>query len=295
MGTPPVEFARVGEHEIAYLLHNPRAGGVPLVFVHGFSMSVRFWELAMLPEIEADRRWVSVSLPFHFPSRYHGDAGEAKLTDGGLFACLDAAIRAAMGERPVQVIGHSVGGCAALLFAMEAPERCLGAMSIGGFADGHAMGPAEVLQWLALRPAVGRRLFATGWWLLRSTQASLRAGVLSYAADRAAVEAYPPFEPTLELLLPDVRAHDPDELFVVVRWMADTDIRDRLVKVRVPVWVLAGESDPVVDFGPQAQVAEGIVDAKLHTFPGAGHLLFAERTEGFNTLLLRFVSASAKT
>ncbi len=281
-------FHRVGKHEIAYIAHNEQAAGTPLVFVHGLSMSVRFWELAMLPEIKEQLCWYSISLPLHVPSRYAGSPGEADLSEAAFAKTLGETVRHLVGERPVRVVGHSVGAFSALAFALAYPQLCAGVMLIGGFAQGWAEGLAGGLRFIRNTGRVGERTFKAIWGLQQKSKWFMRQLVKQYAADREALVRYKAFQPTLDLVYPDVRAHDLDGQFNMVRHLLHLDVFDDAHRITCQVWVVAGSLDPVVSFAHQRQIAEYLPNAQLHVLEGAGHLGFAEREQEFNALLLRF-------
>ena len=283
---------RVGPHGIAYVLHNPQFLAVdvpPVVFVHGFTMSVRFWELAMLPEIRAGRCWLSVSLPLHAPSLFDGDPREAELSGAHLGALLGRVVHGLLGEREVLVVGHSVGAVVALAYAGVYRRLCGGVFAIGGFAAGADSGIEDALAGLHEGGGLSRAGFAA---LFAGMQRSLwftRQIVRKYAADTDALEAYPHFESTLALVHPDLAHHDRGAMLHFVGALYLVDALPDPGAVVCPVWVIAGRADPVIPFAVQERLASLLPAGQLHVFPGAGHLTFAERPEQFNALLLRFV------
>ena len=286
-------FCRVGQHRIAYIAHNEHlTGDTPLVFVHGFSMSVRFWEIAMLPEIKQHRRWYSVSLPLHFPSTYDGDPLAAMLPESAFAKTLGDTVTQLVGRTPVRVVGHSVGAFAALAFAVAYPAQCEAVMSIGGFAQGRAEGLRGGLQFLRLSGRVGRGMFRSIWRAQQRSRWFMRRLVSQYAADQKALSAYPPLEPTLRLVHPDVAQHPLDGQYNMVRWLLDLDVEDDAHNIHCPVWVIAGTHDPVVAYDHQRRYAELLPAGELFPLHGAGHLGFAERPKEFNDLLRMFAATA---
>jgi pimeloyl-ACP methyl ester carboxylesterase len=123
-GTTP--FA-VGE---APVLRGERAGeGPPLVLCHG---------------VTATRQYVvhgSMHLPragyevFAYDARGHGESDPAPVGEGygypELVADLDLVIEEEMGERPVVLVGHSMGAHTCVAFVLRWPERVAGLVVIG--------------------------------------------------------------------------------------------------------------------------------------------------------------------
>lgn len=288
-------YAYHGAHHIAYLLHNEHLLAdpdvVPLVVVHGLSMSVRFWELAMLPEIEHGLPWLSVSLPLHYPSVYEGDALEAPLDVAAFAKTLGETIAQVLGpQRRVLVAGHSVGAMSAMAYAAFYPERCAGVFSVGGFTTGRAKGLEGGLQLLTAGKPLTRSVFRAVW---RAKQRSLRFTNLivhQYATDKAALDRFAPFAPTLRLVHPDMARHNIDGVYQMMRQLYHLDLLPFLAHIRCPVWAVAGTDDPVVDYEHQVTYASAIPRGSLHAIEGAGHLSFAERPTEFNELLLSFLN-----
>ena len=294
VGAPPApRFVEVGAHQLAVIVHHAERlpqEPEPLVFVHGLSMSVRFWERAMLAPIR-HQPWVSVSLPLHFPSTYLGeDVDAADLSGRALADLLAGVLRAVVGERPVRLVGHSVGAMQALAFATYYPELCAGVFSVGGFTSGRAEGLEGGLRLLAHGRPLTRPIFRGVWRLKQRSRAFTEAVVLQYAADREAVRAYGPFEPTLDLVHPDMARHDLDALFRLMVALLEVELLPDAQAIACPVWAVAGTLDPIVAYEHQVWYARMLPTATLHPVEGAGHLPFAERPQIFEDLLLRFAA-----
>ena len=282
----------MGRHEVAYLAHNEHlladATLEPVVFVHGLSMSVRFWELAMLPEVKERLPWYSVSLPLHYPSRYDGEVAEVELGEAAFAKTCGETIRHLVGERRVRVVGHSVGAFTALAFAVHYPAQCAAVMSVGGFAQGTAEGLRGGLNFLRLSGRLGERTFRAIWGLQQRSRWFMGRLVRQYAGDRDALEAYRYFHPTLDLVYPDLARHDLDGQLAIVRALLALDVLDDAHRVACPVWVVAGTLDPVVGYAHQERMAGYYPQGRLCVLEGAGHLGFAERPKQFNGLLRAF-------
>lgn len=96
------------------------------------------------------------------PSRRH-DAGYGDLVDGPVAAAVDAA-RAPAGE-PVLLVGHSLGGQLALLYAARHPDAVAGvALPAAGTNHWRAFPRATGLRFLAITQAAGVLATVLGHW-----------------------------------------------------------------------------------------------------------------------------------
>jgi 3-oxoadipate enol-lactonase len=71
---------------------------------------------------------------------------------------------------------------------------------------------------------------------------------------------------------------------------APDELRDELVKIRVPVLVITGSQDALTPLGDAEELAELIPHARLEVISGAAHGLMAEAPNGFNEAVLRFLA-----
>jgi pimeloyl-ACP methyl ester carboxylesterase len=102
------------------------SGGLPVVFVHSFGGSSSHWA-EQLSHLRADRRAVAVELRGH---------GRSSAPDGDHYAIADLArdIAAVADARRLDrfvLVGHSIGGVAAIAYAGEHPERVAGLLLVG--------------------------------------------------------------------------------------------------------------------------------------------------------------------
>ncbi len=73
-----------------------------------------------------------------------------------------------------------------------------------------------------------------------------------------------------------------DGLEAAARLLQEADNREQLKTLKMPVTVLCGEQDPVIDAETTEQLADMIPDAKRVTITGAGHAPYLECPESYN-------------
>ena len=103
---PVVETVRLAERA-----YGGPADGEPVVLLHGLLGSSRNWQTLARLLVEK----VSVTA---LDLRNHGLSPHAEAMD---YAVMAADVRAWMGERPVHLVGHSMGGKVAMQLACESP------------------------------------------------------------------------------------------------------------------------------------------------------------------------------
>ena len=114
-------WSTIGDVEIGGVRLGYREGGdpagVPAVLVHGTGSSASTWDRFAPRLIDAGHRVIAVDLRGHATSARTGDYALSALRDD-LLGLIEA-----LALRDVLLVGHSVGGHAALAAARQAPRR----------------------------------------------------------------------------------------------------------------------------------------------------------------------------
>jgi pimeloyl-ACP methyl ester carboxylesterase len=187
-----------------------------------------------------------------------------------LQAVLDAA-----GVGRAVLIGASAGGALAVDFALDQPSRVAGLVLVGPIVGGYgfsehfqrrgdrAMAPAQEGDYArAMRNMVDDRF------------------ELAPGNDEARERLWELIEPLAEKHLTN-----PPELRILPEWSA----AERLPELQVPTLIVVGEAD-IPDVHAHAGVLEaGIAGSERVVLEGAGHLVFFERPEELNRLVLTFL------
>ena len=196
------------------------SGGVPILFVHSFAGSGAHWQ-SQLAHLRTTRRAVAMDL------REHGRSAPPQGNDYSVpsLASDIAAVADALKLRRFVLVGHSMGGAAAVAYAGMHPDRVAGLVLVG--APGK-MAPAEAQKILASLNADYDKTMA-GYWesLLAGAQPGVRAML---EADRtriprapslaiiSAIFAFDPLPPLAayagpKLVIDATRADKPGALF----------------------------------------------------------------------------------
>lgn len=274
----------VDGHRMAALAYNEDKSGTPVIFIHGIASSPYFFDVVQSPVIH-ERRWYAVTLPGHGPAGFPAGFSAEQLTPELIVEVTMKTINALVGEQPFILAGYSTGGFTALAVAAHAPEGLKAVISIAGFAQGTWRGSLGMYQKLARWGVPGRALFSLG---LRSSQTLgkpyFRMAWSTYVADKKAFFAYPNFDHVVDVLYPMGRHLSPKAMQPWFEKMPKTDISDRLAKISVPVYVIAGDKDPIVPPAQARLIAEK-TGGTLKMLNGAGHMLMMERQAEYDATL----------
>ncbi len=285
-------------HELAVLAVNEDIEGPAIIFIPGVMAPVNFWLSCLPAAIRDGRRWYSVSLPGHHPSRVPAGFKPQDIDESWFNRLYQSVIQQLVGTEKVIVVGHSTGGFSALNLAANNFEQLLGIISVAGFYEGKWGGIEGRLVKLAHLGTLAKPLFIFNLWLSRLFKPVQRylSGLLAY--DREAYFASPLTQGMLDQIQENMQKQNLAALFPLFNRIPDLNIKAKLSKIRIPTIIMAGSHDPVVSASQSLQLAAAIAGAKLVVFNNAGHMPFMERTEQFNRelfhALLRIPAAATQ-
>jgi esterase len=242
--------------------------GVPLVIAHGLFGSARNWG-AVAKRLSAGRSVVAVDLRNHGQSGWDRDHSYPALA-GDL-----AEVVARLGGQ-ADVLGHSMGGKAAMVLALDRPElvRRLVVADIAPVAYGHTQtGYLEAMRGLDLE-GVTRRSEADRRLAEAVPDRGVRGFLLQSLAFR---EAGPEWTLNLEALAAEMPGI-----------MGFPEGGGRF---EGPVLVLRGGASDYVRPEHEAAFRRRFPDLRIETLEGIGHWLHAEAPEPFAAAVARFLDS----
>ena len=249
-------------------VHGTDTARPPILIVHGLFGSARNWG-AIAKRLALARRVISVDMRNHGASPWADSHGYDDLARD-----LDEVIEAHGGR--ADVIGHSMGGKAAMALALTAPGR-INRLVVGDIAP-VAYGHSQTSLVRAMQ-----ELDLTG--LTTRGQADAR---LAVSVPEAPVRAF-----LLQSL--DLKTDPPS-------WQINLDVLDREMDRIVgwpghdtqftgPVLFLAGEASDYIRPEDHDTILRLFPNAEFGTVAGAGHWLHAENPRGFLDAVTAFLDA----
>ncbi|WP_033287652.1 alpha/beta fold hydrolase [Amycolatopsis jejuensis] len=249
--------ARVGELELCYeTLGDP--GDPALLLVMGFGVQMTEWDRAFVAAF--------ADAGFHVIRYDHRDTGLSAKLDGLSYGLEDMAddgigLVRALGITQVHVLGASMGGMIAQLMAIRHPDVVLSLCSIMSTTGAPGVGSPRpgVLEAMAAPVPASRAQVADQ--AVRNHHLVSGGGypVDEEAARQRAQEAYD------RSYYPEGRLRQQQAV------RSATDRTAALGRLRIPVVVVHGADDPLVQLSGGEATAAAIPGAELVVFPGMGH------------------------
>jgi len=252
-------LARINGIELYYEIHGE---GPALVLAHGGGGShLSWWQ--QIPVLSRQFRCITFDHRGFGYSRDLPDGGGAKCFVEDLRGLLDH-----LGIQQASLAGQSMGGWTVLGFAAAYPERTSALVlcdTTAGIDD------ADVIR----------------------EQAALREmtkGGLAQVLTRAYAADFPQRDPVRGFLYQQISGlnlHVPSNLLQVLMSMKHSV--DNIVAKRVPTMLLVGEEDVLAPPKVMELMARRIPQSRLVRVAGAGHSVYFERPEEFNSILSGFL------
>ncbi|MFM9935322.1 MAG: alpha/beta fold hydrolase BchO [Novosphingobium sp.] len=259
----------------------PEIAGVPLLLlIHGTGAATHSWR-GLMPLLAQRCRVIAMDLPGHGFTRGRAASG---LTLPGMAKAI-AALLAALGVVPNQIIGHSAGAAVALRMVRDgvAAEQVIGLNpALIPFPGVFAPLLQTLARALVLNPLVPRIFAATTRgagdterFLIKSTGSRIDAeGVAAYAK------------------LIGNSHHCRGALEMMAGWDLPSLQRD-LPKITVPVRLIHGDRDSAVPTSAVEQARKLLPNASMTLLAGLGHLAHEERPDLLAGVIASFAPVNA--
>lgn len=257
----PRQFIEVAGLRLAYV-EAGSAGGRPVVLLHGALTGLDDPLLALQGALAGEARLIAFDRP-----GYGGSEGGWESASIWTQAALFRAAFTALDLRRPLLVGHSLGGAAAIAFALQTPEEVAGVVAVSPLAF-----PEARLEHLLFGP----RAAPLGGDLL--SFAAMPLDALLMPAVWATMFHPQPVPPAFARIFPTTEAGERSRLKTVARESARL-IPDlsRSVSLyagnRVPVRILCGDRDRVINPLLHGRaLAAALPHSRFIDLPGVGHM-----------------------
>jgi pimeloyl-ACP methyl ester carboxylesterase len=253
-------FFHVHGVDLAWSERGSNSAGRPtLVLVHGYTGSSHDFSL-QVDALAADRRVLTID------HRGHGLSTKTGHLDGYTIEQLSADLTAlleAMGEGPVDLLGHSMGGRVVMGLVRARPDLVQSLILM------------DTSAWSFLPPDKEVRHLVRGFINAFAPAGGMPTTLSMGGSEEVLIEASTPAEwrKEKEAIFAGMDAYAVKALGAVLMGDAaddDTSLRARLPSITCPTTVIVGEHDhPLVDQAPA--LADEVANGRLTVIPGAYH------------------------
>lgn len=242
-----------------------RGEGRPIVLIHGLSGNLHNFGYALIDELARDHRVIAVDRPGCGHSTRINDEWARLPHQAAMIAQLIDALGL---EKPL-IAGHSLGGAVSLFMALDHPDQVGGLALLAPLTAVQDRSPA-VFRGIDIPNAFVRKVIAH----TLAMPASLRRGEAMLKIIFGPEEAPADFRTRgggLLTLRPEAFYGAATDLQAVPLDMGA--VQSRYADISVPVGMLYGEDDEVLDCDSHVQaVARHQPDMHLERLPGVGHM-----------------------
>jgi pyruvate dehydrogenase E2 component (dihydrolipoamide acetyltransferase) len=241
--------------------------GVPVLLLHGFGADLNTWMFTQ-PALAEGRRVIALDLPGH-----GGSTKELPHADPESLATIIGRALDALGVERTHLVGHSMGGGIAMLFALRHPER---------------VATLSLIASASLGPEINAS-FIDGF--VRASRRRDAVEVLGLLVHDPALVSRTMVEDVLRYKrldgVPATLARIAEEWFPHGQQRAG--LGEDVAALKMPVQIIWGREDRII---PVAHAEALAARLPVHIIEQTGHLPHMERAGDVNRLLKRFIEGA---
>lgn len=226
--------------------------GRPLIFIHGWLGSWRYWVPAMDALSDEFRVYA-----FDLWGFGDSDKSRKEYSVDSYVDLLNSFIEELGVFGPIPLVGHALGATIAISFALQHPEMIDRVMAVSLPLSGES---------------INRRFLGGG------------SSIFDRVLGRSPTSGYDSVEQEASRAAPDAISES-------VESVVNTDLKPRLASLVPPLLVLYGENDSVITPAPAASFSGLDETVRVLSMPEARHFPMLDRSSQFNRLLGDFLNA----
>ncbi|HUS61455.1 MAG TPA: alpha/beta hydrolase, partial [Acidimicrobiales bacterium] len=264
-----------------------RGTGRPVLLVHGVTLAAAIWHYQLV-DLASDHRVLAIDHRGHGESKAGSDPHGLERLARDLHSVITD-----LDLRDVIVVGHSMGGMAALRYAVDFPDelrhRVSGLVLVS--TTGGPVNPMAAWQGAirAVAPFAARGLRAGS----RVPGGLMPANDLGYVLARWGFGEKP--SPShVELTRAMNAATMSETLPDLVDALIEYDLSGFLAEIDLPTLVVVGSKDRLTPPFHARRLAKALPNARLEVLPGCGHMPMLERRVELDRLVRDLAAGPAK-
>ncbi|WP_341906646.1 alpha/beta hydrolase [Polaromonas sp. YR568] len=260
-----------------HLHYEVTGSGTPIVFIHEFAATSRSWEA----QVRHFSRWytcITFNARGYPPSQVPAEATSYSQQR----AVLDViTVLDHIGVDKAHVVGHSMGGFAALHLGLDYPERarslCIAGVGYGAEPAKQEVFKRETQNTAAMLLEQGIEAFAMKY----------SRGPTRLSFERNDPRGYAEFQKTLAAQSALGLANT--QLGVQLHRPSLYALKDKMAQLTLPTLILNGDEDSPC-LGPALMMKATIRSAVMSVIPNCGHTINLEAPDEFNRILGSFIT-----
>jgi pimeloyl-ACP methyl ester carboxylesterase len=264
---PAGQFLEIGGVRLHYV---ERGSGTPLVLLHGNGSMIQDFESSGLIDLAAKNYRVIV---FDRPGFGHSDRPRNVVWTPAAQAELINSALQRLGVSDAIVLGHSWGASVAVALALKYPDLVQGLVLASGYYY-PTLRPDVVALSAPAVPLVGDILGHTISPIVSRVMWPLL--MTKIFGPRSVPEKFEGFPKEMALRPSQIRASAAESALMIPDAF---HFRDKYANLKMPVVIVAGEGDRLVDIDAQStRLHRDVPQSSFHRVPGTGHMIHQTAT-----------------
>ncbi len=249
--------------------------GRPVLLLHGWLGSWALWRSTIA---ELGKEFRTYALDFWGFGESGGQGADFSVDN---FTVLVNEFMDRLGIVKAPLIGHSMGGTVSLGMAVRHPEKVVKVIVVGSPIQGSSLNPLLKLAgysgWIGLANTAPF-LFTQ---FMRVLKVGLRGGSYLLAKDGQALG---------KMMVADISGLTVGPFFQSIGTLRQTDLRQRVGEVRVPVMGVYGKRDYIVSPNQRNVLKQYAPHSKIEWFEDSGHFPMIDEPERFHATVRHFLN-----
>jgi pimeloyl-ACP methyl ester carboxylesterase len=273
-------------HTMAATSYNQDKDSIPVIFIHGLTGAIDFWETVQIPYVNECCRWYSLSLPGHHPAAFASRFKSSEFNDDTIADLTYAAIQELVGDQKFVLIGISAGGYMALNVASKYPDATYALACIDGFAVGDWIRKSSPVRTRLVFPPLVKILHLI---LIRSEKVYLKECYNNIYSLENARQNISDVDCLILKNFSSYKNLSARDITYYARRLWTVDIRHRLSNITCPTLLIHGDQDAIVPYEQGKRVLEYLPDAEFVTLEGIGHVPMWEDPAAFEEVFVQWL------